>query len=255
MKIIQVDKSNLENEHICCAIGNDVVNSRRTDSKKEWMNKCFSDGLVFKKLNVRGKVFIEYTPIEKAWKPVTGKNYFFINCLWGSGQYKNKGYAKQLLNECIVDAKKQKKDGVAVVTSTKTKPFLTDKKFYIKHGFETVDNALSYFELLVLKFNKDAHDPAFTQTAKEGTCPNKNGFTIVYSNQCPFTEEYTDIMIDFAKRNNFKASKVKLETYSDAQKISSPFGTFGVYYNGKFETHEILSDKRFEKLLTQIDKN
>jgi hypothetical protein len=45
-------------------------------------------------------------------------------------------------------------DGIAVVSSTKIKPFLTDKKFYLKQGFEVVDSAPPYFELLVLKFNK-----------------------------------------------------------------------------------------------------
>lgn len=252
MEIIQVDKSNLTNEHICCAIGNDAVNSKRADSKKEWMKKCFDEGLVFKKLNVRGKVFIEYTPIENAWKPVTGENYLLINCLWVSGQYKAKGYGKQLLDECIADAMKQEKNGVAVISSAKVKPFLTDKKFYTKHGFETVDTAPPYFELLALKINKAAPSPKFSKNVKEGICSNKKGFTIIYSNQCPFAEEYAGIMIDFVKRNNFEATKIKIKTAEDAQKNSSPFGTFGVFYNGKILTHEILSEKKFEKLIQQI---
>ena len=252
MEILQVDKNNLQEGHICCAIGNDAVNSKRAQSKKDWMTSCFDEGLVFKKLNVRGKVFIEYTPIENAWKPVTGKNYFLINCLWVSGQYKGKGFGKKLLSECIVDAKKQKKDGIAVITSTKTKPFLTDKKFYIKHGFTIADTAPPYFELLILKLNEEAEHPSFTPGAKEVSCSDKNGFTIIYSNQCPFTEEYVDIMLNFAKGKKYKAEKIKLKNKNEAQNLSSPFGTFGVYFNGQFLTHEILSEKKLEKVMEQL---
>ncbi len=159
MKIISIDNSNIDQEHICCAIGNDKVNQERALTKKEWMKERFKDGLVFKRLDNRGKIFIEYMPIEKVWKPIVGKNFMAINCLWVSGKFKGKGISTQLLNECIKDAKKQKMDGIAVVSSNKVKPFLTDKKFYEHNGFKVVDSAPPYFELLVLKFNKNAKDP------------------------------------------------------------------------------------------------
>jgi len=91
MKIITIDKTNIEKEHICCAIGNDKVNQSRAETKKEWLKGRFDEGLVFKRLDQRGKVFIEYMPIENVWKPVVGKNYMFINCLWVSGQFKGQG--------------------------------------------------------------------------------------------------------------------------------------------------------------------
>ena len=58
MKIISIDKNNIEQEHICCAIGNDKVNQSRALTKKNWMKERFSDGLVFKRLDDRGKIFI-----------------------------------------------------------------------------------------------------------------------------------------------------------------------------------------------------
>jgi len=60
MEILSIDINNIENEHICCAIGNDKTNKTRAQSKKEWMKKAFSEGLTFKRLNERGKAFIEY---------------------------------------------------------------------------------------------------------------------------------------------------------------------------------------------------
>ena len=70
MKILTIDENNIDQEHICCAIGNDKQNQSRAQSKKAWMKERFKDGLVFKRFDQRGKMFIEYMPIEKAWKPI-----------------------------------------------------------------------------------------------------------------------------------------------------------------------------------------
>ena len=59
MNIITVTNENLAQEHICCAISNDK--DVQVAAKKSWITNCFADGLVFKKCDVRGKCFIEYT--------------------------------------------------------------------------------------------------------------------------------------------------------------------------------------------------
>lgn len=254
MKIISIDKSNIEQEHICCAIGNDKENKKRAQTKKDWMKKRFDDGLIFKRLDDRGKIFIEYMPIEKIWKPLVGKNFMVINCLWVAGKFKGQGISKKLLNECVVDSKKQNKDGIAVITSTKVKPFLTDKKFYEHNGFEIVDSASPYFELLVLKFNKNAKNPSFTENVKKGMCSNKKGFTFIYSNQCPFMEEYVGLLSDICKSKKIPCKVIHLKNHKEAQEAGSPFGTLGIYYNGEFKTHELMSEKKFEKFIEKLIK-
>ncbi|PKL17326.1 MAG: GNAT family N-acetyltransferase [Spirochaetae bacterium HGW-Spirochaetae-5] len=252
MNIITIDKNNIDQEHICCAIGNDKQNQARAQSKKEWMKDRFNDGLTFKRFDQRGKIFIEYMPIEKVWKPVSGKNFMVINCLWVSGQFKGKGLSTQLLDECISDAKSKKMDGIAVISSTKVKPFLTDKKFYLKHGFETADTAPPYFELLALKFNKNAENPKFTGNAKSGTCLNKKGLTFIYSNQCPFMEEYVELLAEVSRRKKVPFEIKKLKNYSEVQQSGSPFGTLGIYFNGEFKTHELMPEKKFEKFINEL---
>lgn len=79
MDIITLTKENLEHEHICCAIASNK--DCQVASKKLWLAQRLEEGLVFKKANVRGKVFIEYMPAENAWCPIYAPNYMFINCL------------------------------------------------------------------------------------------------------------------------------------------------------------------------------
>ncbi len=93
---INLDEKNLEEEHICCAIG-DPKHQSGVDKKKEWIKSKLKDGHVFRKLNARGKIFIEYEPIETAWVPINGKNYMYIYCLWVAGKFKGKGIGKALL--------------------------------------------------------------------------------------------------------------------------------------------------------------
>lgn len=252
MEYIKIDDKNIDTQHICCAIGNDKRNKLRADSKKDWMKERFADGLVFIRLDARGKFFIEYMPIEKAWKPVLGENFLLINCLWVSGKYKEKGIAKDLLDECIEDAKSRNKDGIAVVTGNKVMPFLTDKKFFLHHGFEVVDEAPPYFELLVLKLNSNAKEPEFTEYAKKAVCEQKDGFTFIYSNQCPFMEEYIQLLSKILEKKNIPYEAIKLESSEEAKNIGSPFGTLGIYYNGDFQTHILMSEKKFDKFVDDL---
>ncbi len=248
MRIIDIDENTIDSEHICCAIGNDKENKARARTKKEWMKEQFKSGLRFKRLDERGKVFIEYMPIESAWKPLIGSGYMVINCLWVSGQFKGKGFAAELLGECIQDAKESRMNGIVAVTSDTVRPFLTDKKFYLKNGFEVIDTAVPYFELVALKFAAGAENPRFAERAKSGECDIKKGFAFVYGNQCPFMEEYVGLLSEVAKGMHEKATVVKLKSSEEAKAKGSPFGTLGIYYEGKFLTHELMTEAKFRSL-------
>ena len=249
LNLVEIDLNNIDSEHICCAIGNDKVNKERASLKKEWMKKRFNEGLIFKRFNERGKFFIEYMPSEEVWKPIIATNYMVINCLWVAGRFKGKGLGKKLLVECLQDSKQANKDGICVVSSKKKMGFLTDKSFFQKHGFVTCDTAYPYFELLVRKLSSTAFQPKFTQNAKQGIFNNSKEFSFVFSNQCPYMEEYAKIMADVCEQRGKTTELIKLENKTNAQKLGSPFGTFGIYYNGKFMHHEPMPEKKFKKFL------
>ena len=185
---INLDESNIADEHICCAIG-DPKHQLGVDKKKEWIKTKLQDGHVFRKLNQRGKIFIEYEPIETAWAPVIGKNYEYIYCLWVAGSFKGKGIARELLEYAINDAKKKKRSGLCTVVTTKKKPFLGEKKFFEHFGFKTIDTINDY-ELMVLNFDNQ-ETPKFSESAHLMKIDNKD-FTIYYTNECPYVEHQVE---------------------------------------------------------------
>ena len=166
-KIISLDKSNIDKEHICCAIS-DKKCKDSYELKKEWLKQEFDNGYVFRRIDARAKVFIEYVPAEKGWIPIDAPNYLMINCFWVSGQYKGQGYGKELLKLAIEDAKTQGKDGLVTVVGTKKFHFMSDTKWLSKQGFETVENLSSGFSLLVKKINPKAKNPKFKDSVISG---------------------------------------------------------------------------------------
>ncbi len=248
-EIIKLDPENIGSEHICCAIGNDKTNQSRALQKKDWLRQQFKHGFVFKKVNVRGKVFIEYGPAEYAWKPVEAPGYNMINCCWVSGRYKGQGYGRLLMEDCMEDSKD--KNGLVVVSGKKNMPWLTPKKFYQKFGFETCDEAPPAFELLVRKSRKEAPYPRLNDVVRSGTIADNKGVVIMYSHQCPFHEDFVEIMLGTARNLGLPAKKIRIASLEAAQNVPYPTGLAGIYLNGKFLSYEITTAKRFEKMLRQ----
>ena len=252
MELIKITQDNLEQEHICCAISNNK--DIQVMSKKAWIKERLNEGLVFLKGNVRGKCFIEYIPIENAWVPIEAVGYMYINCLWVSGQFKGHGYSNLLLDECIKDSKEKGKKGILILSSKKKSGFLADPKYLKYKGFETVDTANPYFELMVLSFDNSTDKPRFKSVVKKAKQETmQNGFTLYYTSQCPFTAKYVPLLEKIAKERGIDFQAVHIQTKEEAQAAPTPFTTFTLFYNGEFVTHEILSEKKFEKILADKD--
>lgn len=251
MELIQITKENLAKEHICCAISNEK--DPQVSSKKAWLSDRLDDGLVFLKGDVRGKCFVEYLPAEKAWAPIRGDGYMYIDCLWVSGQFKGHGYSNLLLDECIRDSRAKGKKGLVILSSPKKLGFLADPK-YLKHkGFEAVDSAPPYFELLALPFEVDGEKPSFRpQVGEPQHTEMPEGFTLYYTSQCPFMAKYVPLLEQVATVRNVPLQAIHIEIAEQAQSAPSPFTTFALYYNGAFLTHEIQSEKKFEKIMDEL---
>jgi len=244
---INLDLNNIDNEHICCAIG-DPKHQIGVDKKKEWIKSKLSTGHVFRKLNARGKVFIEYEPVETSWVPITGKNYEYIYCLWVAGSFKGKGIAKELLTYAINDAKEKKMSGICTLVTKKKKPFIGDKSFFLHFGFKVVDTINDY-ELLALSFD-DKETPKFTDSARKMHIDN-NEFTIYYSNECPYVEYEVKELTEYANTKNIPLTFIKIDSLDKAKNAPCIINNWANFYKGEFISNTILNANSFEKLIKQ----
>ena len=245
MDYIRVTKDNIEKEHICCAISNNK--DIQISSKKSWLSERFDEGLVFYKSTERGKCFIEYIPAENAWIPVSAGGYMFINCLWVSGSFKGKGYSTDLLDYAVRDSKEKGKKGMCILSSAKKKSFLADPKFLAHKGFSVCDEADNGIQLWYLPFEKNSEKPEFKECAKHPKSEGE-GYVLYYTNQCPFTAKYVPVVEKTAEEIGVPFRSVHIETKEQAQNAPTPITTYALFYNGEYQTNEILNDKRFLKL-------
>ena len=182
-QFINLTVENLMQEHLCC-----IIRSKKphpgVEAKRSWLSERLKEGHVFRKLDTKGAVFIEYAPPETAWVPVEGENYLYIYCLWVAGEFKGKGYGRQLMEYCLANAKAREKAGVCMLGAKTQKAWLSGQAFAEKYGFETVDTTPDGYRLLVLSF--DGTKPWFTENAKRLEIAGQK-LTIYYSPSVPIS--------------------------------------------------------------------
>jgi len=255
IEIINLTPENIEKYGVC---GYKDANKHVELRKKiEWVGEYYSKGLKIKALISQKAGYqgmIEYIPGEFAHRPVDAEGFLFIHCLFVGFKkdFKGKGYATLLIDECIKDAKNSKMLGIAVVTRKGS--FMADNKIFLKNGFQIVDNAKPDFELLVLKFDKNTKNPGFKDNLNVKLNEYQNGLTILRSTQCPYTEKNVNAIIESAKNMNLTTRIIDLMDSQAAQSNPCAFGTFAIIYNGKIISHHPISNTRFENIMSKISK-
>lgn len=242
---IHITPENLADEHICCIIRSKKMHPG-IEAKRQWLADRLGEGHVFRKLNEKATVFIEYAPLETAWVPLTGKNYYYVYCLWVTGSYKGKGYGRSLMEYCLADAREKGKSGVCMLGSTKQKSWLSDQSFARKFGFEAVDTTGNGYELLALSF--DGTVPGFAQSAKKQAIGNKE-LTVYYDMQCPYIHRKVETIKLYCEANNVPVSLIRVDTLQKAKELPCVFNNWGAFYKGKFVTVNLLDIASLERIL------
>jgi GNAT superfamily N-acetyltransferase len=242
---INLNGENISDEHLCCIIRSRVIHPG-VESKRAWLCERLKEGHVFRKLNEKATVFIEYAPLETAWTPIVGENYLYIYCLWVSGKYKGHGYGKSLMNYCIEDAKLKGKSGVCMLGSVKQKAWLSDQSFAKEYGFDVVDTTNNGYQLLALSF--DGTKPKFTDKAKKESIENKN-LTIFYDMQCPYISQNIEKLEQYCKENDIPISLNKIETLEQAKNLPCVFNNMAIFYKGIFKTVNLIDENYLKRIM------
>jgi ribosomal protein S18 acetylase RimI-like enzyme len=248
VSIVSVDAGNISQYPPVCFLNPKNEGYR---IKLEWLKKRFSEGLRIKLLYLEGEkkciAFIEYVPGEYAWRAVDAKGYLFIHCIWTTpNKQKRKGYGSLLVEDCIEDAKKQGKCGVAVITSEG--PFMAGRDLFLKNGFESVAKAKPSFELMV-KTLKKGPLPGFRDWEKQ--LGKYKGLNIIYSNQCPWVARFIEELGEVVKKKDLELKVTELKNAGEAQNAPSVYGVFNLVHNGRLLADHYISNTRFQNILNK----
>ena len=242
---INLTTENLADEHLCCIIRSKKMHPG-IEAKRQWLSDRLKEGHVFRKLNEKATVFIEYAPLETAWVPITGDNYYYVYCLWVSGSCKGKGYGRMLMEYCLADAKENGKSGICMLGSNKQKAWLSDQTFAKKFGFEVVDTTEQGYELLALSF--DGTTPRFAQNVKNHGI-EKEELTIYYDMQCPYIFQNLETVKHYCEINEVPVTVIPVDTLQKAKELPCVFNNWGVFYKGKFQTVNLLDAASLKRIL------
>lgn len=244
-EFINFTAENIADEHLCCIIRTKKPH-KGVEIKRAWLQQRLNEGHVFRKLNVKGCAFIEYAPLETAWVPIIGDNFYYIYCLWVTGEPKGHGYGRQLMEYCINDAKEHGKSGICMLGAAKQKSWLSDQKFAKKYGFETVDATDDGYELLALSFDGTA--PKFAPNVKKLAIESKKP-TVYYDDQCPYIPQRIEKLREYCTANGIDADFIHVDTLEKAKSLPCVFNNWAVFCNGKFMTVNQIDGAALEKMI------
>ena len=83
------------------------------------------------------------------------------------------------------------------------------------------------------------------------TC-EEGGLVLYYSHQCPITAKYAPMIEAYCQEKGLIIKLKLLNSSEEAKNAGILFTTYSLFYNHKFITREILSVKKFEKILEEL---
>ena len=244
---IDLTAENIADQHLCC-----IIRSKKphpgVEAKRRWLVDRLPEGHVFRKLDVKEKVFIEYAPLETAWVPVEGDNYLYLYCLWVAGAYKDKGYGRALMEHCLADARDRGKSGICMLGAEKQKAWLSDQSFAQKFGFEAVDATDYGYTLLARSF--DGTVPRFAPQVKEPRVEGEE-LTIFYDFQCPYILQSVELARSYCQETGTSVTFHPVDSLEKAKALPCVFNNWAVFYRGRLETVNLLDEAGLKRLLSK----
>jgi len=251
IQIIDVNPSNVDEVGFFCAMSK--AGSVGYEEKLAWTRERFQEGLRIKVIRRGGRGFIEYIPGRFAWRGIEAPNYMVIHCMWVEGRAQGKGHGEALLQACMRDARETGLSGIAAV-SAKGKVGLVDSNFFLHQGFHVVQSTCG-MDLVALKFDLAAADPHFANDLKKKARALGDGLTVVSSQQCPYTYESAQQVVEIARADNIRARSLRVNSLKQVRQTSpSPYASFDIVYDGEVISNcfQCMTAERLEELIAGV---
>ncbi|MBO1722736.1 N-acetyltransferase [Extibacter sp. GGCC_0201] len=160
--------------------------------------------------------------------------------------HKGKGYGKMLMEYCMVDAREKGKSGICMLGAKKQKAWLSDQSFAKRFGFGVVDATENGYELLELSF--DGTVPEFARNVKRPAIESKE-LTVYHDMQCPYVCQNIEMIRQYCEANDIPVSLIQVDTLQKEKELPCVFNNWGVFYNGRFQTVNLLDVAGLKRIL------
>ena len=183
-EIIDPDESNFD--LFCKCLQDWSEEMKEAGSQKaRWCEFMKNKGLGIKLIREKGKEIggmVQYIPSE--YSTITGKNIWFIQCVWvhgykqGRGDFRKKGMGQLLLKAAEEDCRQRGADGIAAWGVTI--PVWMRSAWYKKHGYVTAEKS-GVLEVVWKPFKQDAEPPKMRKPKKKPESGRDQGKVIITS--------------------------------------------------------------------------
>lgn len=100
-----------------------------------------------------------------------------------------------------------------------------------------MDTTANGYALLALSL--DGTTPRFAPNAKKLEIPSKD-LTLYYDMQCPYIHQNVDVLQQYCATHDIPASFIQVDTLQKAKELPCVFNNWALFYQGKFETVNLL---------------
>lgn len=134
------------------------------------------------------------------------------------------------------------------MSSAKKMPFLAEPEFLKYKGFTVCDESDNGIQLWYLPFDEGVDKPELKDCAKHPHVDGQ-GYVLYYTNQCPFPAKYVPMIEQLAAENNVEFRVIHLNSREAAQNAPTPVTNYALFCDGEYVSNEILSEKKFLKMI------
>ncbi len=229
---MRIEDLTLDNarDAIGLCIGSKAAYEQAREEKRRWLEKrlptTVGGKLAYYDEQLAG--MIEYSLIEDAPFPVTGRDLLHINCIWVLPRFQRREIGKTLIRACLNAARSRRRKGLSVVSYDGT--FLMPSTFFLHEGFRRIQ--IRGREELMWREIEPCKPPAFVpREFLPQTDPKKVMVEILCSPQCPWSV-MTRRRLEKVSREFGRTVKISSITTNDRQAIEQLGDSRKVFVNG-----------------------
>lgn len=247
MEVKKVKEKNLMDLfYICGPNENNYINAKKFVLNL-WREKRLKSGFVgfiaYENEIPVGRV--EIWPIEEGINLVSGKDLYFMPCIWVLPEFQKKGFGKALIEEVFNSTQ----DRSGVMTISMEEEEWMPSSFFKKFGFEEIkiEGLNPYFKSMIKKYREIEIPKILKPTFEHVKRDDKVVIEIVRDTICPFIRVWEEKLKDIVKDFGEKIELIEYVPYSKKEILKYGSGT--VYVDGDEPFWGPVSPDEIKKIL------